>query len=141
MIKKIIFGYLTLVFSFLLVNTVLAEGVLQEPTGSSSCQSWYTGKNCGDYTVDDFVRQGVKITDWILGMIGSVSLLMFVYGGFTWLISQGESSKITEGKKIMTSAIIGIIIVFSSYIAIKFVVEDVMGMTWKGGTVTPAASK
>lgn len=89
--------------------------------------------------VNGFLEAGVAATDWILGIIGSVSLLMFVWGGFQLLISQGEKGKIDEGKKIMTSAIIGIIIVFSSYIMIKFVVEDVMGMSWKGGNVETTA--
>lgn len=91
--------------------------------------------NLGNYEVNDLLRLGVNITNWILGMVGSASLLMFIWGGFQWLISQGESAKIALGKKIMSSAVIGIVITFSSYIIIKFVIENVLGMSWSGGLV------
>lgn len=98
------------------------------------CPSGVTG-NCGNYRINDLLVLGKNVTNWILGMVGSVSLLMFIWGGFQWLTSQGESAKIAEGKKIMTTAVVGIIIVFSSYIMVKFVVVDMLGMTWEGGYV------
>ena len=56
---------------------------------------------------------------------------MFIYGGFIFLISGGSKEKIGEAKKIITAAIIGLIIVFASYMIIRFVV-GALGMEWEG---------
>jgi hypothetical protein len=95
-----------------------------------------TDTNVGNYQIKDLLELGKKVSNWILGMVGSAALLMFIWGGFQWLTSQGESAKVAEGKKIMTAAVIGLVIVFSSYIMIKFVVVDVLNMKWEGGYVT-----
>jgi isoprenylcysteine carboxyl methyltransferase (ICMT) family protein YpbQ len=56
---------------------------------------------------------------------------MFIYGGFTFLISAGSSEKIGEARKIIIAAVIGLLIVFASYIIIKFVLQS-LGMDWSG---------
>jgi hypothetical protein len=45
---------------------------------------------------------------------------MFVYGGISFLIAAGSSEKVTKAKGIITAAVVGLIIVFSSYLIIKF---------------------
>lgn len=93
---------------------------------------------CGNYEIDDFIFLAINVSKWILGIVGSLALLMFVYGGFLMITSGeniitegGKSSKINKGKKVITAAIIGIVIVFSSYLIIKFVLET-MGINWSG---------
>jgi uncharacterized BrkB/YihY/UPF0761 family membrane protein len=50
-----------------------------------------------------------------LGLVGVISLLMFIYGGFLWLISAGDSEKVKKGKDIMIWSVLGIVIIFASY--------------------------
>lgn len=144
--KKIVIGFFLVMISLVFaVNVVLAESLLPVPQGSGSAAetvkptSLPPGTNLGNYKINDLLEVGKKATNWILGMVGSISLLMFIYGGFTLLMSHGEPAKVTEGKKIITTAIIGIIIVFSSYIIVKFVVTDMLGMKWEGGYINPGA--
>lgn len=70
-----------------------------------------------------FLELGVNITNWILGVTGSLALLFFIYGGFLFLTSAGKEQQITKGKEILTQAAIGIIIIFGAYIGIKFIVS------------------
>jgi len=56
---------------------------------------------------------------------------MFIYGGFTFLISAGSSEKIGEARKILVAAVIGLLIVFASYVIIQFVLQS-LGMNWDG---------
>lgn len=58
-----------------------------------------------------------------LGLIGSIALLMFIYGGFTWLTSGGSPDKVKKGKDIMVWAIIGLVLVFSSVALVQFVLN------------------
>jgi len=116
--------------------TVRAQGnILPPASGTSKC----AGQNatyCGDYTVNDFVVLAINIAKWIMGIVGSLSLVMFVYGGFMFLISGGSADNVNKAKKIIIAAIIGLIIVFSSYLIIKFVLET-MGVSWSGQILNP----
>ena len=65
------------------------------------------------------------IINFILGFVGSVSLLLFVYGGIIWMTSAGNTTKITKGRDVIIWAIIGLGVVFTSYIAVRFVIEGI----------------
>lgn len=68
-----------------------------------------------------------RLITFVLSLVGSVSLLMFVYGGLTWMTSAGSSEKIKKGRDIIVWAVIGLVIVFSSYILVKFVIVGLAG--------------
>ena len=48
---------------------------------------------------------------------------MFVYGGVMMLISAGNSEQVSKAKGIIMAAIIGLVIVFVSYIIVSFVIS------------------
>jgi len=66
-----------------------------------------------------------KVIAAALGIVGSLALLMFIYGGFTWMTSAGSAEKVTKGKGIMVWAALGLVVIFSSYALVKFVIEGV----------------
>jgi len=55
-----------------------------------------------------------------LGVVGAISLLMFVYGGFMMLTSRGKSEQIKKGQETLIWASLGILIVFTAYTILKF---------------------
>ncbi|MBU0613961.1 pilin [Patescibacteria group bacterium] len=77
----------------------------------------------GDCTLDDVLQLLVNISVFLLGLIGSAVLLMFMYGGFLWLTSQGKPEAIKNGTQTMVNAVIGLIIVFGAYAAITIVIS------------------
>jgi len=68
-----------------------------------------------------------KIISSILGVVGSLALVMFIYGGVTWMLSSGNQEQVTKGKNILIWATIGIVIIFTSYALVKFVLTTVTG--------------
>lgn len=62
-----------------------------------------------------------------LGIVGSIALLMFLYGGFLWLTSAGNEQKITKGKSVIVWAVIGLAVIFLSYAAVGFVIGALTG--------------
>jgi len=116
--KLVTIGVFVFLFFCFFANSSLAEGILPTPS-ADKCPSGYTG-NCGGYTLNDFVVLAVSIAKWILGIVGSLALLFFVYGGVTMIISAGSSEKIEEGKTILKNAVIGLVIVFVSWTIINF---------------------
>lgn len=63
-----------------------------------------------------------------LGVVGSIALAIFVYGGFTWMISGGNAEMVQRGKLTFFYATIGLIIIFSAYAITKFVMADLLGL-------------
>jgi len=130
---------LAFVFSLTLVSLpylALAAGILP-PESGGICPSGQEGR-CGNYTLNDGVQLMVNVAQWILGIVGSLALLMFVIGGFMFLISGGNSKTVETGKNIIIGAVIGLIIVFCSYMIIKFSMAA-MGLNWSGTTLVPTA--
>jgi hypothetical protein len=58
-----------------------------------------------------------------LGVAGSIALVAFVFGAFTWLTSAGKSDKIQQGAQIMIHAAIGLFIIFASYGILNQVIQ------------------
>jgi hypothetical protein len=77
----------------------------------------------GDCSLTDFVRLLINVFDFVLGIVGSLALLMFIYGGALFLFSGGNSDQIEKGKKTLTGAAIGLAIIFSSYLIVHFTAE------------------
>ncbi len=50
-----------------------------------------------------------------LGVLAVVALVLIIYAGFTILTSAGNEDKIKTGRQILLWAIIGLIIIFSSF--------------------------
>ncbi|OGH91471.1 MAG: hypothetical protein A2534_00495 [Candidatus Magasanikbacteria bacterium RIFOXYD2_FULL_39_9] len=63
----------------------------------------------------------------MLGIIGGLTLLMFVYGGFRWLTSAGNPEKVKSGSQTMIWAVIGVMLVLASYILLSTFLDFLTG--------------
>ncbi len=61
----------------------------------------------------------------LLGILGIVFLVLTVYAGFLYLTAQGEETNVKKAKKLLSQAVIGLILIVSAY-AITNVVIDVI---------------
>ncbi len=59
----------------------------------------------------------------ILGVVGSLALLMFVFGGFTWMLAAGNNERVQKGKDIIIWATLGLVVIFSSYALINLIFD------------------
>lgn len=66
-----------------------------------------------------------RIIKAFLGIVGIIALVIFLYGGFLWLTSAGNSKKIEEGRDMFVWAILGLVVIFSSYVLVSFIFETV----------------
>lgn len=90
------------------------------------------GKEKGNYQLNDAMQLGVNIANWILGIVGSLTLLMFIIAGFTLILSGGNSESVSKGKQMMIAAVVGLLIVFSSYIIVQFSISALGGKPFTG---------
>lgn len=76
----------------------------------------------GDNVVDVRIVVG-RVIKAILGISGVAALLMFVWGGFQWLISGGSPEKVKKGKETLTWAVIGLVVIFTAYILVSALIR------------------
>lgn len=69
-----------------------------------------------------------RIISYVLGLIGTVSLILFIYGGLIWMTSAGSPDKVKKGRDIIVWAVIGMAVVFTSYILVKFIIQGAQGV-------------
>lgn len=68
-----------------------------------------------------------RVINGILGVVGAVALLYMVWGGITWMTSRGNAESIKKGKDTIVWGILGLAMIFSSYVIISFVIEIMAG--------------
>lgn len=70
------------------------------------------------------IRQTIaSIVNVALGLLGIVSVVIVLYGGFRYMISQGDKTKTDEARKIIISGVIGLAIILSAYAIANFVIN------------------
>ena len=62
-----------------------------------------------------------RIVKGLMGILGSIALVMFLYGGYLWLTAAGNETKIKEGKETIVWATLGLVLIFASYSIVNFV--------------------
>lgn len=66
-----------------------------------------------------------RVISGVLGILGSLALLMFIYGGFIWMTTAGNEEKIKKAKNTVVYAVLGLIICFASYGIVSFVLDSI----------------
>lgn len=74
-------------------------------------------------SVNDVIEVLITVTQKAFSYIGSIAFVFFVYGGFTIILSFGNSEKVNKGKQILVAAIVGLVISFGAYILIDFILD------------------
>ncbi len=60
-----------------------------------------------------------RVISAVLSIIGVIALLMFVYGGFLWMISGGNEGQVEKGKEVLKWTTLGIILIVSAYVIVN----------------------
>lgn len=60
-----------------------------------------------------------------LGLIAVVSTAMFIYGGFRFLTSGGNSEAVQKGKDTLLWSSIGIVVVLASWVLVQYVLRAI----------------
>ncbi|NQV00464.1 MAG: hypothetical protein HQ538_07025 [Parcubacteria group bacterium] len=79
---------------------------------------------------DDIAEIIIRIVRYVVGLVGIILFVMLVYGGVMYMTSAGNEEQIGKAKKVLTYAIIGIIIVAFSFLITEFIVS---ALTDSGG--------
>ncbi|MDO4612081.1 MAG: hypothetical protein Q4B29_01300 [Candidatus Saccharibacteria bacterium] len=102
------------VFTILMATSVSAL-TLQEGVEAMQCDG------CPK---DLFGNNGVfkQITNTILYIVGIIAVIMLIIGGIKYVVSGGDSKKVTDAKNTVLYAIIGLIVSFLAFAIVNFVI-------------------
>ena len=73
-----------------------------------------------------------KIISALLAFLGTIFLVLIIYGGFLWMTAGGNEEQIKKARGIITHATIGLIIVLAAYAITYYIVEKVKGAAMGG---------
>jgi hypothetical protein len=73
-------------------------------------------------SIDDIIR---TIINFMSALIGTVAVVMVIVGGFKYITSGGDASKVGAAKSTLTYAVIGLVIVAMAQFIVQFVLKEV----------------
>ena len=108
--KKVSIIASTLGISLLAAPQAFADSACPQGSFTGLC---FTSANLGS-VIGGFITLGFVI-------VGLIALAFLVWGGLKWLLSQGEKQAVEEARNHIVAAIIGLIIIFLSYLIVNLV--------------------
>ncbi|NUM25724.1 MAG: TrbC/VirB2 family protein [Candidatus Buchananbacteria bacterium] len=75
----------------------------------------------------------MKIIRIILGFVGIIAILITLYAGFIWMTSGGNADKIDTAKRTLRNAVIGLVIIFSAFAIVSFIIGALEGALTQPG--------
>ncbi|MFH0856529.1 MAG: IPT/TIG domain-containing protein, partial [bacterium] len=74
-----------------------------------------------------------KLIRVFLGFLGIIAVIIIIYSGYLWMTAGGNADQIETAKKWMRNAVIGLLIVLSSFAIASFVLLKLTGVAGIGG--------
>ena len=112
-----------LLLPILIVGIIIVLGA-----GSVSALTLQEGAEaarCDGCPADLFGDTGVfkQVTNVILYIVGIIAVIMLIIGGIKYVVSGGDSKKVTDANNTVLYAIIGLVIAFLAFAIVNFVIS------------------
>jgi len=65
----------------------------------------------------------VDVIKIILGFLGTIAVVLILYAGFIWMTAGGKPDNVAKAQKIISAAVIGLIIILASYGLTMFITK------------------
>jgi len=74
----------------------------------------------------DFETSILNLTNWILGFVAMIAILAVIWGGVMYIGSAGDETKATTGKRVVSYALIGLVIAGIAYALVDVIVTTIL---------------
>lgn len=132
-IKKLLFIIIILITGLLSVNLVFAQSADNLLWGGEETNV-AAELQLGETDPRIMVASIIRIA---LGFLGIVALAIVIYAGWLWMTAAGNADKIEKAKKILIGALIGLVIILSSFAIVSFILNKLVDVTGAGGPGGP----
>ena len=112
-------------FIAVILSGMVAISGLSASVSALTLQEGAQAAQCDGCPGDLFGDGGVfrQVTNTILYIVGIIAVLMLIIGGIRYVVSGGDSKKVTDAKNTVLYAIIGLVICFLAFAIVNFVIS------------------
>lgn len=71
----------------------------------------------------------INIIRWVLGIMTLIAVALIIYAGFVWLTAAGNEDNVDKAKKIISAAVIGLIVILLAWAIVIFVANTTANVT------------
>jgi len=80
-------------------------------------------KLAGGEKVSSTEELAARIVKAALGLVGILSLIFFIWGGFLWMTAGGNETRVTQGRDTLIWAALGLAAIFISYAVLSVLID------------------
>lgn len=113
-----------------LAITLPVSAASQPSPAPAGFQSYGLQDPMGGKSVPELVA---RIISWVLPLVGSLFLAMFIWGGIMYMTASGESDRVKKATTTLKNAVIGLAIVSLAYVLVFNIITR-LGSTLSGAT-------
>lgn len=121
MLKKV-------VIAILLVNILVVSGVYAANLKDAFDLPLITaaGDSGAGYSMNASAEAMVgRVIQAVLSFLGLIFFMLMIYSGYLWMMAAGSEEQVTKAKNLIKAAVVGLIIVLSSYAISYFVLQEI----------------
>ena len=113
---------LKVILSVVMVGVISLTGL--STVSALTLQDGAEAAKCDGCPENLFGNTGVfkQVTNTILYIVGIIAVIMLIIGGIKYVVSGGDSKKVTDAKNTVLYAIIGLVIAFLAFAIVNFVI-------------------
>jgi len=129
--KKILQRFIALPIVTLLVAATAGLAVAPitvhaETAKEAACRAINNGRGCNQEGAENRINNTVKnVVNIFSIVVGLTAVIMIIVGGFKYVTSAGDSSKVTSAKNTILYAVIGLVVVALAQVIVQFVLGNV----------------
>ncbi len=122
------FGLIVTAYTLILLSPLLIPNITHatEPAASTTVTLY---NPLGETDVRVIIGRVIK---GILGIVGSLAFVMFIYGGVMWMTSAGNADRVKKGQSILIWTVLGLGVIFASYAAVNAILNAITSGTITG---------
>lgn len=94
----------------------------------------------GGFADTDLMTIIGRIINAFLSILGIICLVLFIYAGAIWMTAGGDDKKVEKARKILTNAVIGLVITLSAYAISTFILNLLTDATGGNGSGSASGS-
>lgn len=110
-------------------STTDAKGFIQ--CGNGTVQD---GKISDACTIGDLFKTAIYITNFLIAFAGLIAVGAIVFGGFSMVVSAGNTTGLTAARKRLTNGIIGFVIVMIAFLLVNTLLNGPLNIGVRDGT-------
>ena len=106
-------------------NRIIAAVLALAPAAAYAGEGWSSPERPTN-APEDFESTVVNATNWILGFVALIAVLMIIWGGVQYLTSAGNQDQVRTGKDTIKYALMGLVVAGIAYALVNLIVTDLL---------------